>query len=163
MAEMDDLGEEAGALHNLPNLTSHHKVLVGVDGSGPSHKALLWAASEAGMRASELVILHAWEFPGLPYGAYPTEAEDLESGAKAILSEAEELVKRHFPALSCSVVLAEGNAAAAIRELQDTVDLVVIGSHGHGALSSLVLGSLSTQLGHNCTAPLVIVHGQLTS
>jgi nucleotide-binding universal stress UspA family protein len=37
------------------------------------------------------------------------------------------------------------------------VDLVVMGSHGHSALGSLVMGSVTSRVMANCTAPVLIV------
>jgi len=36
-------------------------------------------------------------------------------------------------------------------------DLVVMGSHGHGALVNLVVGSVATEVLASCTVPVLIV------
>lgn len=45
-------------------------VVVGVDGSDGSAKALAWAVQEARMRGAILRVVHAWHFPRLSDGAY---------------------------------------------------------------------------------------------
>jgi nucleotide-binding universal stress UspA family protein len=52
------------------------KVVVGVDGSGPSRSALRWAADEAAEHGAELLAVMAWSEPVPPipgiYGRPPT-------------------------------------------------------------------------------------------
>ena len=45
------------------------RIVVGVDGSEPSHEALRWAAAEAELRGARIVAAHAWTFvPPTPIG-----------------------------------------------------------------------------------------------
>ena len=41
-------------------------VVVGVDGSPSSHKALTWAADEGAAHGADVVVLHVWEHTLLP-------------------------------------------------------------------------------------------------
>ena len=52
-----------------------------------------------------------------------------------------------------------GPAGATIAKFADSgkFDLVVMGSHGHGALGNLVMGSVATQVLANCQVPLLLV------
>jgi nucleotide-binding universal stress UspA family protein len=49
-----------------------------------------------------------------------------------------------------------GDAIAAYAK-QERLDLLVMGSHGHSALKSLVLGSVATRVAARCDTPLLIV------
>ena len=40
---------------------------------------------------------------------------------------------------------------------QDNVDLIVMGSHGHGALANLVMGSVATKVLASCNVPVLLV------
>lgn len=40
---------------------------------------------------------------------------------------------------------------------QGEFDLLVMGSHGHGALGNLVMGSVATKVMATCTTPILIV------
>ena len=51
------------------------------------------------------------------------------------------------------------SAGTAIAKLAESgkFDLVVLGSHGHGALGNLVMGSVATQVLANCKVPALLV------
>lgn len=136
----------------------NNSIMVGIDGSASSKVALEWAAEEAGTRGAELHVFHAWQFPSIAYTAYPGEVEDLEAAGTSILEEAKALMKSEYPDLKVHYHLSEGNPVSAITDFADKTDLVVVGSRGRGGFSSLVIGSVSTQLTHHCLVPLVIIH-----
>ena len=52
-----------------------------------------------------------------------------------------------------------GSAGETIAKMaeQGKFDLVVMGSHGHGALASLVMGSVATQVLAHCKVPVLLV------
>jgi len=62
------------------------KVVVGVDGSDGSRKALRWAAAEATARGDDLELVHVWEAPQayapLGLGAYPLDPEPIQEAAR---------------------------------------------------------------------------------
>jgi nucleotide-binding universal stress UspA family protein len=52
-----------------------------------------------------------------------------------------------------------GPAGASIAKLAEdgAFDLLVLGSHGHGALANLVMGSVATQVLAQCKVPVLMV------
>lgn len=52
-----------------------------------------------------------------------------------------------------------GPAGATIAKMatDGKFDLVVMGSHGHGAVVNLVMGSVATQVLAHCTVPVLLV------
>ncbi len=61
--------------------------------------------------------------------------------------------------IPCSIVIREGSPAREILSyIEDNhFDYVVIGSHGHGALYHLVLGSVSEKVMDKATCPVIVV------
>jgi nucleotide-binding universal stress UspA family protein len=61
--------------------------------------------------------------------------------------------------LSASFVAKVGPAADTIASVADKggYDLVVLGSHGHGTLANLVLGSVATKVLANCRTPALLI------
>jgi nucleotide-binding universal stress UspA family protein len=139
-------------------------VVVGVDGSEGSHRAIRWAADEAVVRGDELALVHVWEPPQayapMGLGAYPVDPEPIRQAADDILqglvAEARELA----PDLVVRGQLVEGAPAEALLEAARTADLLVVGSRGLGGFRSLLLGSVSQQVTHHAPCPVVIVPEQ---
>ena len=67
------------------------------------------------------------------------------------------LLGRH--GVSPSRVVKVGSAGETISKLASSgkFDLVVMGSHGHGALANLVMGSVATQVLAHCRVPVLLV------
>ncbi len=137
------------------------KVVVGVDGSDGSRKALRWAAAEAVARGDDLELVHVWEAPQayapLGLGAYPLDPEPIQEVARGLLeglvAEARELA----PGVEAQGELVEGPPAQALLDHARTADLLVVGSRGLGGFKSLLLGSVSQQVVHHAPCPVVIV------
>lgn len=139
-----------------------NRILVATDGSERAADALDVAVELAGEQGAELIVAHVIPWldvlpgPGLATAAAlphrPTDAE------RALLEEAADL------AASCGVVattaLLQGNSAAhelvAFADSHD-VDLIVLGSRGHGAIASALLGSVSNGVLRESSRPVLIV------
>jgi nucleotide-binding universal stress UspA family protein len=61
--------------------------------------------------------------------------------------------------LQASYVAKVGHAAEVIAEAakKGKYDLVVMGSHGHGTLTNLVMGSVATKVLANCSTPVLLI------
>jgi len=143
-------------------------IVVGVDGSEPSHEALRWAVAEARLRDARVVAVHVWAFvpptpigdPGMlpmPAGDYPGQLEAERAAAQAELDEA---LAAAFPDGAPSQVearLAEGDASEALVEEAAGADLLVVGSHGRSGIASALLGSVSRHVVSHAPCPVVVV------
>lgn len=136
------------------------RVTVGVDGSHASREALAWAASEAQLRSSTLEIDHVWTLPNMGYGGYVSQLDDFEKDAKVLLDEIAAEATSTYPDLKIEANLLQGPPAQALIERGIKSDLVVVGSRGHGGFTGLMLGSVSQQLVHHASFPVVVIHPQ---
>ncbi len=61
--------------------------------------------------------------------------------------------------LKANFVVKVGHAAETIAELakKGHYDLLVLGSHGHGTLTNLVMGSVATKVLANCNTPALLI------
>lgn len=138
------------------------KVLLAVDGSPFTERMLAYFAAHRELLApgSELTALtvvtsvpsHVTSFieGGTLKKYYAEQAEE-------VLAPVRRLAEQH--GLAATYTNAVGNPAEAIAKAAEAggYDLVVMGSHGHSALGSLVMGSVTSRVLANCKTPLLIV------
>jgi nucleotide-binding universal stress UspA family protein len=136
------------------------RIVVGVDGSETSHRALQWAVEEARVRHAGLEVVHSWNAyygGGAPYGLAVVTPEVFEEPAKDLLEhclDGIELTGLEHPvkrSLVCS------SAAQAVLAAAKGADLVVLGSRGTGGFAGLLLGSTTTQVVHHAECPVVVI------
>lgn len=95
-------------------------IVVGIDGSEPSHRALRWALEEARLRQAAVEVVHAWHVPyvgGLPFAATSAAALDpavYEGAARQVLDAALDSQDTAGLAESPTKRLVSGGAATAI-------------------------------------------------
>ena len=138
------------------------KIVVGVDGSPGSRRALEWAVREAARRDAELVVLHAWHFPSAAYVPYVPASSItvgvMEEAGEKLLAEMEAAMEIP-PTLRIRHLVVEGSAAPKLVHEAADADLLVVGSRGRGGFSGLLLGSVSQQCAHHAPCPVVIIPG----
>ncbi|MDA8034186.1 MAG: universal stress protein [Actinomycetota bacterium] len=134
-------------------------VVVGIDGSPPSSRALAAAADEARWRKARLRVVGAWSFPAFAAGAYvPAGAyEDVPAALDAAVAAQVAEVLGPQPDVQVERVTGEGPAASFILDAAKDADLVVVGSRGRGGFAGLLLGSVSSQVVHHAHCPVLVV------
>jgi nucleotide-binding universal stress UspA family protein len=140
----------------MTNSETAGKIVVGVDGSEHSRRALAWALSEARLRHVGCVLIHAWTYGLVTSGPFPGDAPQvLSDDAKEVLDH--EVAFASAPGVEIKGVLTFGSASRALIEASHDAVLVVVGSHGRGALASALLGSVATACVHHCACPVVVI------
>jgi nucleotide-binding universal stress UspA family protein len=130
-------------------------IVVGVDGSPESVKATSWAVEQARATGGTLELLIVWARPmsyGLPLvvGGYSPERE-----ARDVVEKAASGIELPVPRLRTSVV--NGAPAIVLVDRSKEVDLLVVGSRGHGGFAEMLLGSVSDHCVHNASCTVVVV------
>nr|WP_285558377.1 universal stress protein [Streptomyces hygroscopicus] len=134
-------------------------LVVGVDGSEPSLRAVDWAADEAALRGLPLRLVHAslWE---RYEGTAP--AEDLGKPSEEVMAEdvvetAARRAHRRRPGVEVTTdVLPEEPEYALVRESR-TAAAVVLGSRGRSGLTEAVLGSVSATVAGHAHCPVIVL------
>lgn len=129
-----------------------HRILVGVDGSEDSTRALEWAAKEAVRAGALLEILAAWE-PGYEFITPKEVGETLER----IVNDATQRAKEIAPGIVTIGTTHEGSPAAVLIAGSEGADLLVVGSRGLGGFRGLLLGSVGLKCASHAMCPTVIV------
>ncbi len=142
-------------------------VVVGVDGSEQSERALLWAAEEAQLRGTSLHAVQAWQpIVGAwasPAGAAPASAWSHEDYVAEALRSLDEFVTATLvesPDLHVRKSVGVGNPVEVLIHTveQDGAQMLVVGSRGQGGFKRLLLGSVSEQCATHAHCPVVIIH-----
>jgi len=134
------------------------RIVVGIDGSGPSKAALRWAIHQAKLTGSSVDAVTAWRYPST-YGITPgsESALDFEMNAKSALVEALAEVSGQEPDVPVRPLLAEGAAADVLLHESKGADLLVVGSRGHGGFASALLGSVSMYCVLHAHCPVLVL------
>lgn len=138
------------------------RVVVGVDGSDASSAALLFAAREARARNGVLEVVSVWHYPAFSDsmgGVYPMPSMLAEIGRseEIKLSEQVDTVLGSGPDLSVQQHSVCGSAASELLARAVGADLLVVGSSGHGAFLSAVLGSTAHKCVNHAPCPIAVV------
>jgi len=140
------------------------RILVALDGSDYSLKALNLAVDLAKKYQSQLVLVHV--VMRQIYAINPPEAgilagtaivRELEAEGKAILAKGEETVRAQ--GLPVETRLRQGVPAEELLRAaaEEKVDLMVLGSRGLSQVKAFLLGSVSDKVSHHAKCPVLIV------
>ncbi len=135
--------------------------MIGVDGSDVAKEALQYGLHEASIRGTRVRAVHAWmpsqmmpaTGPGMvapiDFTPYRTAHEELlRATVEAVAGEKADLIER---------VVVEAPAGPAIIDNAADAELIVVGRRGRGAVTSLVLGSVSSYVVQHASCPVLVV------
>ncbi len=141
------------------------KILVPVDFSDTSEKALDYAVDLAKSTGASVVVAHAYELPvyGFPDGAFVATVEmatRIMNGAQAALEACVE--KRKASGVTMKTELRQGDPVDEIHSIADTVgaDLICLGTHGRRGLARALLGSVAEQIIRTAKLPVLAIRGE---
>ena len=140
-------------------MSNRDLIVVGVDGSDGSRRALRWAVVEARRTGSAVEAVTAWFWDGLE-GAMlaATDPRQQRDRAERISArEVDAVVAELGSGTPISREVVEGHAIPVLVEAARTARLLVLGSHGNGRVHHAVLGSISEECVRQATCPVVIV------
>ncbi|MEY9874449.1 nucleotide-binding universal stress UspA family protein [Streptacidiphilus sp. MAP12-33] len=140
---------------------SARRIVVGVDGSGPSKAALLWAVREAELTDGTVEAITTWDYPSAWYGWTPpqSEAYDFEKIANQILADTVDEVVGPDPPARIRTRVAHGDAATVLLDAARGARLLVVGNRGHGRFAGALLGSVGQHCVQHAPCPVLVVRG----
>jgi len=147
----------------------YQKILVPVDGSAPSTRGLLEAIKLARDDHAQLRLVHVVNtiVSAIDYAAGPGSTIDPSTRTNdadvAALKRAESLVTQNGlnsePVLLSTVTDNVGELI--VRQAKEwNADIIVMGTHGRGGLSRLILGSNAEHVLRHTQVPVLFVRGQ---
>lgn len=136
-------------------------VVVGVDGAGTCDAAVAFAFEAASIRQTELVAVGIWDdvvVPGSRHLQNPLiDPARIEEEERSRLSERVAHWADRFPDVKVRQVVERGRAVVRLLEQAEPAQLVVVGSHGRGGFTGMLIGSTSQALVVHSAAPVVVV------
>lgn len=137
-------------------------IVVGVDGSHISDRALAFAADEADRTGEPLIAVHSWDVVAMVggeygYGAPVIAADDLSLAESEMLEAALAPVIAAHPGLEIVRSVVAGDPVHDLTEAAAGASMLVVGSHGRGALARFLLGSVSQGVLADLVAPTIVL------
>ncbi|MGH3224588.1 MAG: universal stress protein [Streptosporangiaceae bacterium] len=137
-------------------------ILVGVDGSGHSQRALEWAMKEAAIRHAPLTVLTVHQavrgfFSGT--ADYPDDAALTQKAREAVQAETDKVLAGIGESRPESVTVraVHGFPVEELINGSKDADMVVVGQRGAGGFARLVMGSVTIQVAQHAYCPVVII------
>jgi nucleotide-binding universal stress UspA family protein len=137
------------------------RIVVGVDSSNASAAALDWAVAEAEYHGSELLVVHAWQPPGVVGQSVRATALD-RADAQCVV----DLAIRHCEKRTNQPVrgkLIEGEAAAVLTAASSDADLLAVGSRGRSGYKTMLFGSVASFVTGHARCPVAVIHPHVRS
>ncbi|MFI7707446.1 universal stress protein [Nonomuraea sp. NPDC049480] len=136
----------------------HGEVVVGVDDSPECEPALAYAFEQAKLRGATLRAVHAWQ---LPVHAFAPEAtydmDEVRTAQHQVVRDRLNAAREEYPQVTVVEDVHAAHPVDALVEASGKADLLVVGSHGRGAMGSMVLGSVSRGALHHANCPVAVV------
>jgi nucleotide-binding universal stress UspA family protein len=137
-------------------------IIVGIDGSDHSRRALEWAMREAALRRVPLTVLTVheivvgyWGYLGVDPAAHAAAEHTYRMAQVEVDKVLDELGDARPESVTVRSV--NGGPARQLLTAARHADMIVVGSRGAGGFARLLMGSVSTQVSHHARCPVVIV------
>ena len=143
----------------------YKKIVVPIDGSGRSRRAIPHAVDIASSNKSEIILLHVFRPPASEYSdiialaGQDQQVDQVRSQVKQYLMGVRNDLRQE--GVNCRVQMIEGAGAANLicdYVNSEDVDLVVMSTRGHTGLARFVFGSVAHKVLHGVRVPVMLVY-----
>ncbi|MFI9755149.1 universal stress protein [Streptomyces collinus] len=136
-------------------------VVVGVDGSEASLRAVDWAADEAALRGVPLHVVYASLWERYEHAVFP---EGRKPASECLLTDvlavaAAKRARARVPGLSVTTEVVPEGPVSVLRRAAHQAAALVLGSRGRGGAAELLLGSVCLAVAGRADAPVIVVRG----
>lgn len=152
-------------------MSNNDAIVVGVDGTGQSERAAMWAARQAAVFGRPLVLVYAMRMPvaAEAYSPMPVRATALQPGVEdePVRQWAHDMLERLAErcragtGVEVRTEVLPGEPAGALEQASDNVAFVVVGHAEEGGLARFLLGSTAQRLARSCPWPVVVVRDEV--
>ena len=137
-------------------------IVVGVDGSDSSRRALQWAVEEGAAHGNSVLAIRTYSIPALAtadpgFVLQPVDIQELANAWRKVLDGEVAAASRRRDAVKIDAKVIEGPAARALIDASQKASTLVVGSRGLGGFVGLLLGSVSQQCVTHAHCPVVVI------
>ncbi|RVW06365.1 universal stress protein [Rhodococcus spongiicola] len=147
-------------------MSATEAIVVAVDGSEAASNAVVWASRAAAVHQRRLHIVTAVHIPAFyysePYLARSFQ-DELRDTARSRLDSAQVLARQtaeDIGSIDITTEQIDGRPAPTLIDLSKQAWMVVLGSHGHGEIAGLVVGSVTAAVAAHAECRVTVVRGR---
>jgi nucleotide-binding universal stress UspA family protein len=136
------------------------EIVVGVDGSESGARAVSWALDEAVLRGLPVRLVHVmprWAFEMPETGRHAAVGRWAREEASDLLTRTWEDARRQKPSVEVVSQLLPGDPRTVLLTASTHEAMLVVGSHGTGGFSGMLLGSVAAGVAGRASCPVVVV------
>jgi nucleotide-binding universal stress UspA family protein len=137
-------------------------IIVGIDGSGHSQRALRRAIKEAAVHQEPLTVITVHQaivgYAGGPV-TYPEDQPETQRAREAAQAETDQvLAELDGPRpTSVTVTAVHGFPAEVLVNASKDADMIVLGEHGTSGFGQLLMGSVASKVAQHAHCPVLII------
>jgi nucleotide-binding universal stress UspA family protein len=134
----------------------HREIVVGIEDSEADDATLGYGFEQASLRGSRLRAIHAWQLPihssGISY-----DMNEAHAARTQVVVDRLAPWRKRYPEVPNVEDVRCADPVEALSDASAHCDLIVVGSHGRGAIRSRLLGSVSRGVLHNARCAVAVV------
>jgi nucleotide-binding universal stress UspA family protein len=142
-------------------------IIVGIDGSAHSARALEWAIKQGALQHAAVTVITVNSVPASPWSGGnplilaqdPAVLEKMHQAAEEMALKVTSQLGQARPA-SVTVRAVNGFPSKELIDASRDADLLVVGSRGAGGFARLMVGSTSDQVVHHAHCPVAVVRSE---
>ena len=140
----------------VTNEPERPRIVAGIDGSPSSLAALEWAARQADLTGSALVVVATWHLPsGYAVAAF-NDDYDPAADMQRVLDDSLPSIQQRHHTLRVTGQVIEGYPGPALVDASRDADLLVVGCRGHSELADIILGSVGMYCATHAHCPVLV-------
>lgn len=143
----------------------YKKIVVPLDGSGWSRRALPHAVDIARANGSEIILLHVFRPPAADYAdtlvlaGQEGQIQQLRESIEQTLMSIAHGLRDEGVSVQTQLIEGAGVASAICDFVRDeNIDLVVMSSHGRTGLARFLFGSVASKVMEGIKVPVLLIH-----
>lgn len=131
-------------------------IVARIDGSPSSFAALKWAARQADLTGSALLVVAAWRLPSTYPDPGTSDDYDPVADMQRVLDDSPPAIHQSHPTLELTGQVIEGHPGPVLVDASRDADLLVVGSRGHGEFADILLGSVGVHCATHAHCPVLV-------